>query len=228
MYNSKFHILLVDDEDDIVEFLGYNLRKEGYQVSTASNGLKAVKKAKKHQPDLILMDVMMPKMDGFTAVKEIRKAKILDDPIIVFLTARAEDYSQITGFEAGADDYIAKPIKPKVLISKINALLRRRNPSGNETLNVIEINELAINKEKFLIVKDGNEITLPNKEFKIVYLLASAPEKVFTRDDIFLKVWGDDVIVGDRTIDVHIRKIREKIGNEYIKTVKGVGYRFNK
>ncbi|MFK5854509.1 MAG: response regulator transcription factor [Bacteroidota bacterium] len=226
MDNSKFSILLVDDEEDIVEFLSYNLVKEGYKVITANNGLKAIEKAKKHRPTLILMDVMMPEMDGISAVKEIRKEDYLNETIIVFLTARAEDYSQIAGFEAGADDYVTKPIKPKVLISRIAALLRRFTIKDDESNKVIEVENLIIDKEKFVIIKDGNEIVLPNKEFKMIYLLASAPNKVFSRDEIFQKVWGNDVIVGDRTIDVHIRKIREKIGVEFIKTVKGVGYKF--
>ena len=228
MDNSKFSILLVDDEEDIVEFLSYNLKKEGYKVITAYNGKKAVKKAIKHRPALILMDVMMPEMDGISAVQEIRKINELNDTIIVFLTARAEDYSQIAGFEAGADDYVTKPIKPKVLISRISALLRRHSSKDQATKEVLEVNNLTVNHEKFVITKDGNEIILPNKEFKIVYLLASVPDKVFSRDEIFQKVWGNDVIVGDRTIDVHIRKIREKIGMEYIRTVKGVGYKFNR
>ena len=228
MDNSKFSILLVDDEEDIVEFLSYNLKKEGYKVITAHNGKKAVEKAKKHRPTLILMDVMMPEMDGISAVQEIRKINELNDTIIVFLTARAEDYSQIAGFEAGADDYVTKPIKPKVLISRISALLRRHSSKDQATKEVLEVNNLTVNHEKFVITKDGNEIILPNKEFKIVYLLASVPDKVFSRDEIFQKVWGNDVIVGDRTIDVHIRKIREKIGMEYIRTVKGVGYKFNR
>ena len=228
MDNSKFSILLVDDEEDIVEFLSYNLKKEGYKVITAYNGKKAVEKAIKHRPALILMDVMMPEMDGISAVQEIRKINELNDTIIVFLTARAEDYSQIAGFEAGADDYVAKPIKPKVLISRISALLRRHSSKEQVEKEVLEVNNLIINKEKFVIIKDGKEIILPNKEFKMAYLLASSPDKVFSRDEIFHKVWGDDVIVGDRTIDVHIRKIREKIGMEYIRTVKGVGYKFNR
>ena len=228
MDNSKFTILLVDDEEDIVEFLSYNLAIEGYKVITANNGKKAIEKAKKHRPSLIIMDVMMPEVDGISAVQEIRKISELNDTIIVFLTARAEDYSQIAGFDAGADDYVTKPIKPKVLISRIAALLRRLSVKDNNANAILEVSNLIINKDKFVIIKDGNEIILPNKEFKMVYLLASTPDKVFTRDDIFLKVWGNDVIVGDRTIDVHIRKIREKIGIEFIKTVKGVGYKFNR
>ena len=222
---SKFKILLVDDEEDILEFLGYNLKKEGFQVFTASNGLSAIKKAKKELPHLIVMDVMMPEMDGITAVEEIRKIPSLDDTLIIFLTARAEDYSQIAGFEAGADDYVTKPIKTKVLISRMVALLRRSlKKSSNKA---IEINDLIIDQEKYVVLKDGKEINLPKKEFKLLKLLASSPNKVFTRDEIFHKVWGDDVIVGDRTIDVHVRKIREKIGLENIKTIKGVGYKFD-
>ncbi len=228
MDNSKFSILLVDDDEDIVEFLSYNLKKEGYRVFTANNGIKAVEKAKKHKPTLILMDVMMPEMDGISAVQEIRKNESLQDIIIVFLTARSEDYSQIAGFEAGADDFVTKPIKPKVLLSRIAAILRRFSSKQNPKENIIKIKEIIIDKERFVIIKDSSEIILPNKEFKMVYLLASAPDKVFSREEIFQKVWGNDVIVGDRTIDVHIRKIREKIGQEFIRTVKGVGYKFNR
>lgn len=227
MDNSQFSILLVDDDDDIVEFLSYNLKQEGYQVITANNGRKAVEKAKKHKPTLILMDVMMPEMDGMSAVKEIRKVNELSDTIIVFLTARSEDYTQIKGFESGADDYVTKPIKPKVLISRISALLRRYSINEKEVQEVLEVNNLIIDRQKFVVIKDSNEIFLPNKEFKIVFLLASDPDQVFSRSEIFQQVWGNDVIVGDRTIDVHIRKIREKIGLEYIRTVKGVGYKFN-
>ena len=227
MDNSKFSILLVDDEEDIIEFLSYNLIKEGYKVKTANNGIKAIEKAKRYKPNLIIMDVMMPEMDGITAVQEIRKESGLNDVIIVFLTARAEDYSQIAGFEAGADDYVSKPIKPNVLISRIAALFRRSLSKDKKSERIIEVNGLTINKEKFIILKDGKEIILPNKEFKMVHLLASTPDKVFSREEIFEKVWGNDVIVGDRTIDVHIRKIREKIGQEFIGTVKGVGYKFN-
>lgn len=229
MDTSSFTILLVDDEEDIVEFLSYNLKKEGYNVVTAYNGVKAVEKAKKHKPHLILMDVMMPEMDGISAVQEIRRDKELDDTIIIFLTARSEDYSQIAGFEAGADDYVSKPVKPKVLLSRISAILRRSgSKEKEEDTKILEVNGLTINKEKFVVLKEGAEIILPNKEFKMVYLLATAPDKVFSREEIFNKVWGNDVIVGDRTIDVHIRKIREKIGMEFIKTVKGVGYKFNR
>lgn len=223
MENNKFKLLLVDDEEDILEFLGYNLKREGFQVVTATNGKEGIEKAKKELPHLIVMDVMMPEMDGITAVEEIRKNKSLDETLIVFLTARSEDYSQIAGFEAGADDYIAKPIKPKVLISRVNALLRRslKKDSGK----IIKIGNLIINQEKFEVLLDDKKIVLPKKEFKLLKLLASSPSKVFTREEIFVKVWGDDVIVGDRTIDVHVRKIREKIGDDYIKTIKGIGYK---
>ena len=223
MENSKYKILLVDDEEDILEFLSYNLKREGFQLFTATNGTEAIKLAKKEQPHQIVMDVMMPQMDGITAVEEIRKLPSLDETLIVFLTARSEDYSQIAGFEAGADDYIAKPIKPKVLVSRISALLRRSTKQDLE--DIIKIKNLSINREKFEVRIDGKEVVLPKKEFKLLSLLASKPNKVFARDEIFTKVWGDDVIVGDRTIDVHVRKIREKIGDDFIRTVKGIGYK---
>jgi len=226
MDQSKYKILLVDDEEDIVEFLSYNLEKEGFNVVTAINGQEAIHKAKKELPDLIIMDVMMPVMDGMTAVQEIRKIKALEETIIVFLTARSEDYSQIAGFEAGVDDYVSKPIKPKVLMSRINALLRRSSKKEKNT-TVIELNNLIIDPERFIVIKEGEKIILPNKEFKILALLAASPNKVFSREDIFAKVWGNDVIVGDRTIDVHVRKIREKIGIDNIRTIKGVGYTFS-
>lgn len=222
---SKFKILLVDDEEDILEFLGYNLRKEGFNVITTNNGIVAIEKAEKENPHLIIMDVMMPEMDGITAVQEIRKIPSLNQTLIVFLTARSEDYSQIAGFEAGADDYVTKPIKIKVLISRIVALLRRSLKSDSKAS--IQLNNLVIDQDRYLVIKDGHEIVLPKKEFKLLQLLASSPNKVFTRDEIFSRVWGDDVIVGDRTIDVHVRKIREKIGLENIKTIKGVGYKFD-
>jgi two-component system alkaline phosphatase synthesis response regulator PhoP len=223
MDNSKYHILLVDDEEDILEFLSYNLLREGFKVSTASNGVRAIEKAKAKQPHLIIMDVMMPKMDGITAVKEIRKIPELDHTLIIFLTARSEDYSQIAGFEAGADDYVSKPIKPKILVSRITAMLRRSAKADDS--KVIKINDLEIDPVSFIVLKKGKKIVLPKKEFKLLHLLATSPNKVFSRDEIFHKVWGDDVIVGDRTIDVHIRKIREKLGNQYITTVKGIGYK---
>ena len=223
MENTKYKILLVDDEEDILEFLSYNLKREGFQLFTATNGIEAIKQAKKELPHLIVMDVMMPQMDGITAVEEIRKLPSLDETLIVFLTARSEDYSQIAGFEAGADDYIAKPIKPKVLVSRISALLRRS--TKQDLKDIIKIKNLSINREKFEVMINGKELILPKKEFKLLSLLASKPNKVFTRDEIFTLVWGDDVIVGDRTIDVHVRKIREKIGNGFIRTVKGIGYK---
>jgi two-component system alkaline phosphatase synthesis response regulator PhoP len=226
MDQSKYKILLVDDEEDIVEFLSYNLVKEGFNVVTAKDGIEAIQVAKKENPDLIIMDVMMPRMDGMTAVQEIRKMPAFTETIIIFLTARAEDYSQIAGFEAGADDYVSKPVKPKVLMSRISALLRRASKKENPN-TAIEVGDLIIDPERFIVIKDGVELALPNKEFKILALLAGSPNKVYSREDIFSKVWGNDVIVGDRTIDVHVRKIREKIGLDNIKTIKGVGYKFS-
>jgi two-component system alkaline phosphatase synthesis response regulator PhoP len=216
---------LVDDEQDILEIIGYNLSQEGYQITTASNGREAIAKAKKEIPHLIIMDVMMPEMDGMEACEAIRKIPELSQTVITFLTARSEDYSQVAGFEAGADDYIAKPIKPKLLVSKVKALLRRfkDEAQNSETLNV---GGIEINREAYKIVQDGVEIVLPRKEFELFYLLASKPGKVFTREEILDKVWGNEVIVGGRTIDVHIRKLREKIGDELFKTIKGVGYKF--
>ena len=225
MKKKDIRILLVDDEADILEIVGYNLSQEGYQISTASNGREAVAKAKKELPQLIIMDVMMPEMDGMEACENIRKIPELSNVIITFLTARSEDYSQVAGFDAGADDYITKPIKPKLLVSKVKALLRRlkETEQNSETLNV---GGIEINREEYKIVKEGVEIVLPRKEFELLYLLASKPGKVFKREEILDKVWGNDVIVGGRTIDVHIRKLREKIGDEFFKTIKGVGYKF--
>ena len=217
--------MLVDDEADILEIVGYNLSQEGYQIATSSNGREAIVKAKKFLPHLIIMDVMMPEMDGMEACENIRKIPELSNVIITFLTARSEDYSQVAGFDAGADDYITKPIKPKLLVSKVKALLRRlkETEQNSETLNV---GGIEINREEYKIVKDNIEIVLPRKEFELLYLLASKPGKVFKREEILDKVWGNDVIVGGRTIDVHIRKLREKIGDEFFKTIKGVGYKF--
>ncbi|MDF1548585.1 MAG: response regulator transcription factor [Bacteroidales bacterium] len=230
METKKYKILIVDDEADILEFVGYNLKKEGFTVYTAVNGIEAIKKAKEHHPHLILMDVMMPEMDGIETCEKIKEMPGLKNSIIAFLTARGEDYSQIAGFDAGADDYITKPIKPKVLISRIKALLKRyRNdePENNDApVSIIEKGNLKIDTEKFMIYKEDKEIVLPRKEFALLLLLVSKPQKVFTRDEIFTKVWGNDIIVGDRTIDVHIRKLREKIGDDLIQTVKGVGYKF--
>jgi two-component system alkaline phosphatase synthesis response regulator PhoP len=219
-------ILLVDDEPDILEIVGYNLSAEGYQVITAENGVEAVEKAKKHKPHLIILDVMMPEMDGIEACERIREESDLSETIITFLTARGEDYSQVAGFDAGADDYIAKPIKPKVLVSKVKALLRRLKSAENEGDSVVKIGDLVIYKEEYKITSQGVEITLPRKEFELLSLLASKPGKVFNREEILDKVWGNDVVVGGRTIDVHIRKLREKIGDKSFKTVKGVGYKF--
>ena len=226
MKNKDIKILLVDDEPDILEIVGYNLSQEGYKIFTAENGKEAISIAKKEIPNLIILDVMMPEMDGIEACETIRKMPDLENTIITFLTARSEDYSQLAGFDAGADDYIAKPIKPKVLVSKVKALLRRLKEK-EEKGDVLNVNGIEINREEYKIVKDGNEIILPRKEFELFYLLASKPGKVFTREEILDKVWGNEVIVGGRTIDVHIRKLREKIGDLYFKTVKGIGYKFN-
>ena len=215
-------VLLVDDESDIVDLIKYNLEKEGYLVSTASNGVECLSIAKSFVPDLILLDVMMPEMDGIEACVELRKEPVLKGVIIAFLTARAEDYSQVAGLDSGADDYITKPIKPRVLLSKIKALLRRS--SVNQIIKEDKVS-LEINRDKYLAICNGKEFTLPKKEFELLALLFSKPGNVFTRETILAKVWGDDIVVGDRTIDVHIRKLREKIGNDYIKTIKGVGYK---
>ncbi len=224
MTNNR--ILLVDDEEDILEMIRYNLEKEGFEVETANNGKEAIEKAKKFGPNLILLDVMMPEMDGIETCLAIKDLPGLKNPMIAFLTARGEDYSQIAGFESGADDYITKPIKPRVLVSRIKALLRR-NLVVNPKEEVVTIGDIRIDREKYLVVQKGIEINLPKKEFELLSLLASKPGKVFTRESILDRVWGGDVIVGDRTIDVHIRKLREKLGDEYIKTVKGIGYRFD-
>ncbi len=222
---SQYKILLVDDEEDIIEFLSYNLKREGFSVLAAYNGEEALKMAKKELPHLILMDIMMPKMDGMTAVEEIRKIPELDNTFIVFLTARSEDYSQIAGFEAGADDYVTKPIKPKILIKRIMALLRRsKKPEQNNAS--LQREDITIDPMRYVVIKGEETITLPRKEFGVLYLLASKPNKVFRREEIFHEIWGDDVIVGSRTIDVHIRKIREKLGINNIKTIKGVGYKY--
>ncbi len=225
MKKKDIKILLVDDEPDILEIVEYNLSAEGYQVYTAENGVEAIKKAKKHHPHLIILDVMMPEMDGIEACEKMRGIPDLSDTIITFLTARGEDYSQVAGFEAGADDYITKPIKPKVLVSKVKALLRRFKETSSEEASV-SLGNLVINREEYKVIKNKKEITLPRKEFELLALLASKPGKVFKREDILDKVWGNEVVVGGRTIDVHIRKLREKIGDDSFKTVKGVGYKF--
>lgn len=218
-------ILVVDDEPDILELVQYNLEKEGFSVYTAGNGREAIEIATEVTPDLILLDVMMPEMDGMETCIEMRENSVLDRTIIAFLTARGEDYSQIAGFDAGADDYITKPIKPRVLLSRIKALLRRK---GNATSpgKVVETNTIKIDRERYLVIKDDQEMSLPKKEFELLSLLASQPGKVFTRSAILSMVWGNEVVVGDRTIDVHIRKLREKLGDDYFKTIKGVGYKF--
>lgn len=227
MDNKNYRLLLVDDEPDILEFIGYNLRKEGFQVFTSSNGRGALKLAEEVRPHLVLLDVMMPEMDGIEVCEEIRRNDKLKQVVIAFLTARGEDYSQIAGFEAGGDDYITKPVKPKVLVSRIKALLKR---VGKVSVPEVHVSHptvgLHIDKERFIVVKDGVELNLPKKEFELLALLYSRPQKVFTRDEIFSMVWGDNIIVGDRTIDVHIRKLREKIGDDHIKTIKGVGYKY--
>ena len=226
MEYKDIRILLVDDEEDILEIVGYNLEQEGFEVLTAKNGKQAIKIAKKAQPQLIIMDVMMPEIDGIEACERIRAIPELSQTIITFLTARGEDYSQLAGFEAGADDYITKPIKPKLLISKIKALLRRLPSYERNNEDILYFNNLIINRVEYTITMNGNEILLPMKEFELLSLLASLPNKVFKREEILEKVWGNDVVVGGRTIDVHIRKLREKIGDDYFKTVKGVGYKF--
>ena len=229
MENSNYKILLVDDEADILEFVSYNLKKAGYSMLTSNNGKEAIKIARQHLPHLIILDVMMPEMDGIETCEEMRKIPALNSTVIAFLTARNEDYSQIAGFEAGADDYIAKPVKPKVLVSRVAALLKRfgKNEEGESgESNIIKHGNLTIDREKYTVSNNGVELALPRKEFSLLLLLISKPEKVFTRDEIYTQIWGDTIVVGDRTIDVHIRKLREKIGEEYIKTVKGVGYKF--
>ena len=230
MSENIFKILLVDDEVDILEFISYNLEKEGYKVYTATNGAEAIKIAEKKQPHLIILDVMMPEMDGIAACEEMRKIPSLQNTVIAFLTARNEDYSQIAGFEAGADDYITKPIRPKVLVSRVKALLKRTGIASQAPIevdaNTVAIGNLIIDKERYLIKMNDSEMILPRKEFELLSLLVSKPGKVFTREEIYFTVWGDNVVVGDRTIDVHIRKLREKIGNDHIKTLKGIGYKF--
>ncbi|MFN5325211.1 MAG: response regulator transcription factor [Bacteroidota bacterium] len=225
MNTESFKILLVDDEPDILEFMEYNLRKEGYQVFTAKNGMEAVEKAKELRPHLIILDIMMPEMDGIEACSTIRSIPELNNTLIAFLTARNEDYSQIAGFDVGGDDFISKPIKPRVLVSRIKGLLRR--VGGNAPDDSVRIGDLVIDREKYTVTYKDQELALPRKEFELLSLLISKPGKVFTRDEIMDKVWGDDIIVGDRTIDVHIRKIREKLGDDSIKTIKGVGYKYD-
>ena len=225
MKKTSTKILIVDDDPDITEILTYNLSNEGYNVKSAVNGVEALKKAKKFIPDIILLDVMMPEMDGIEACSQLREIESLSKTMIIFLSARGEDFTQIAAFDAGADDYINKPVKPKILLKKISSISRRILSENNNTSNII-IGSLAIDRESYTVTLEKDEITLPRKEFELLYLLASKPGKVLTRDEIMFKVWGTQVVVGDRTIDVHVRKLREKIGEKYIKTIKGVGYKF--
>jgi two-component system alkaline phosphatase synthesis response regulator PhoP len=226
--NKQLKILIVDDEQDILEFMEYNLKKENYEVFMASNGKEAISAAKKEPPDLIILDIMMPEQDGIETCRQLRDMPEFKNTIIAFLTARSEDYSQIAGFDVGADDYITKPIKPRVLLSRIKALFRRYDKDKKEIpKHIVNAGDIQIDREQYLIYQKGEKIILPRKEFELLSLLASKPGKVFTRDEILMRVWGDEIVVGDRTIDVHIRKLREKIGDENIKTVKGIGYKFD-
>jgi len=226
MSTNESKILIVDDEEDILEFVRYNLKKEGYQVETALNGKVCIKKLDTYNPDLILMDIMMPEMDGVECCRYIRDREKYDHILIAFLTARNEDYSQIAALDYGGDDYITKPIRPKVLMSRIKALFRRGRGRTINSSNIIEVGNITIDKEKVSVLQNGQEVILAKKEFELLCLLVSKPGKVFSREEIFNKIWGADVIVGNRTIDVHIRKIREKLGDENIKTIKGMGYKF--
>ncbi len=219
-------ILIVDDEPDILELVEYNLKKEGYTVFTASNGQEGISLAKKVHPDLIVLDIMMPKMDGIEACRLMRAIPEFKNTFMVFLTARSEEYSEIAGFNVGADDYIAKPIKPRALVSRINAILRRNNSTEEPSENKIEIGDLVIDREAYLVYQSGDKVVLAKKEFELLYLLASKPGKVYTRESILKNIWEDSVVVTNRTIDVHIRKLREKLGEHYVSTVKGVGYKF--
>lgn len=226
MKKSDIKILCVDDEPDILEILKYNLSNAGYEIYLANEGLSAIKKAEEIIPNLIIMDVMMPKMDGIQACENLRANEKFNDTIIMFLTARGEDFSHVAAYEAGADDYVTKPVKPKILISKVKGLLRRFKKVNDNDIAIIELNNIIIDKEKYKVYISGNNLDLPRKEFELLYLLASKPDKVFKREKIMENVWGGEVVVGDRTIDVHIRKLREKLGDKYIKTIKGVGYKF--
>jgi len=226
MNNTGQKILIVDDEPDILELIEYNLKKEGYQVFTASNGQEGITIAKKVHPDLIILDIMMPKMDGIEACRLMRAIPEFKNTFMVFLTARSEEYSEIAGFNVGADDYIAKPIKPRALVSRINAILRRNTGNEEVSENKLEIGDLVIDREAYLVFQGGNKVVLAKKEFELLYLLASKPGKVYTRESILKNIWEDSVVVTNRTIDVHIRKLREKLGETYVSTVKGVGYKF--
>lgn len=227
MSSTKYKILVVDDEPDIVELIEYNLKREGYTVFTANNGQEAITTARKTSPDLIILDIMMPKMDGIEACRIMRSMPEFKNTFMVFLTARSEEYSEIAGFNVGADDYIAKPIKPRALVSRINAILRRNTKSDEVLENKVEIADLVIDRETFLVYRNSEKIVLAKKEFELLYLLASKPGKVYTRETILKSIWEDSVVVTNRTIDVHIRKLREKIGDDYVSTVKGVGYKFD-
>ena len=222
---ESLKILVVDDDLDIIEILKYNLNNSGYFVKSANNGIKAIKKAKKFLPDIILMDVMMPEMTGIEACSEIRKIDQLRNTIIIFLSARSEDYTQISAYDAGADDYISKTVKPKILLKKISNIAKKIKLKNTHS-NILDLGSLKINREEYIVVKNKNEIILPRKAFELLFLLASKPERVFKREEIMNHVWGTQVVVGDRTIDVHIRKLREKIGEKHIRTIKGVGYKF--
>ena len=226
MKKSDIKILCVDDEPDILEILKYNLSNEGYNVSTAADGKSAIKIAYNISPNLIIMDIMMPKMDGIEACEKLRSDEKFNDTIIMFLTARGEDYSHVAAYDAGADDYVTKPVKPKVLVSKVKGLLRRLKKVIANDINEIVFDDIKIDREKYKVYISNNVLNLPRKEFELLYLLASKPDKVFKREKIMETVWGSEVVVGDRTIDVHIRKLREKVGDKYFKTVKGVGYKF--
>ena len=226
MKKSDIKILCVDDEPDILEILKYNLSNEGYNVSTAADGKSAIEIAYNISPNLIIMDVMMPNMDGVEACEKLRSDEKFNDTIIMFLTARAEDYSHVAAYDAGADDYVTKPVKPKVLVSKVKGLLRRLKKVIANDINEIVFDDIKIDREKYKVYISNNVLNLPRKEFELLYLLASKPDKVYKREKIMESVWGSEVVVGDRTIDVHIRKLREKVGDKYFKTVKGVGYKF--
>jgi len=225
MKNLSNKVLIVDDDPEIIEILNYNLVNSGFVTKSASNGLEAIKKAKKFIPDIILLDVMMPEMDGIEACIKIREIKILTNTRIIFLSARGEDFTQIAAFDAGADDYISKPIKPKILLKKISSIVKRLNRNNNPS-GILDLGEIIIDRESYLVTINKDEKNLPRKEFELLYLLATKPGKLFTREEIMLKVWGTEIFVGDRTIDVHIRKLRKKIGEKYIRTTKGVGYKF--
>lgn len=227
MKNLSTKVLIVDDDPEIIEILNYNLINSGFITKSASNGLEAIKKAKKFIPDIILLDVMMPEMDGIEACIKIREIKTLTNTRIIFLSARGEDFTQIAAFDAGADDYISKPVKPKILLKKISSIARRLDRNKNRS-GILDLGEIIIDRESYLVTINKVEKNLPRKEFELLYLLATKPGKLFTREEIMLKVWGTEIFVGDRTIDVHIRKLRKKIGEKYIKTTKGVGYKFKK